>query len=234
MSRIIGNTAMPDSGRLVQVAFEGVSRVKPGHWFRLTLSGQVLALPVLDASQAEAWLAFYIPPTTITAGGIQQLAYGTSCTLGGPYGRAIAPTPTGRRQVLLADATGLPTVLFAARLAAAEELKLDLALVEVTGTSPIRLRPSRFMLPGMPPGTIAGIGPLEDAGIPSRIANPEGSPGCHDGDLASLIEFWLAERDAEDRWGDAVAVIGTDTFASGITALLKGKVGQYETIIVPG
>lgn len=234
MSRITGNSAMPDGGRLLQVAFPEANLASPGHWFHLGLAGKTLSLPVLDASIQEGWLAFHVPPVASTTVGVQNFAYGTPCALDGPHGQAVGAAPAGRRLVLLADAAGLPAVLFAARLTAAEALKLDLAMVEITGVPPVRLRPSRFMLGGMPPSTIAGLGPLEDAGIPSRIAHPEGSPGCHDDDLASLVKIWLSKREAESRWEDAVTVIGTDVFTPRIAALLKGRVGQYETIIVPG
>ncbi|MEX0730455.1 MAG: hypothetical protein WED00_10695 [Aquisalimonadaceae bacterium] len=233
MSRITGNSAMADGGRLLQVAFEGAGQVWPGQWFHLGLSGRTLALPVLDASPAEGWLAFRLPPDVLKEISA-PLAYGSPCTLQGPHGDAVGAIPEGRRLVLLADSVGLPSVLFAARLTTTGALPLTMALVELTGEAPVRLRPSRFMLPGVTPGTIAGLAALEEADIPSRIAHPWGMPGCHEGDLGDLLQHWLTERDAQSRWRDAVTIIGTAAFCERIAAVLRGRVGQYATRILPG
>jgi len=241
---LVGNSETPDRGRLLQVACNRTEAVLPGHCFRLSFPGTgiSLTLPVLDSSDAEGWLAFHVPPpagqeTDQETGqqvGLAAMVYGAACDLDGPLGEALKPASGARQLVVLTDAGGLPAVLFAARLGAEGRFGLKLVLAELGAPAMVRLRPSRFMLPGMTPATIAGLAPLEDAGIVSRVADPAGElPGTHDGDMPSMLEAWLDARSAEQRWNDAVAVVGGSAFVARCTPLLGGRVGQYQRLTIP-
>lgn len=218
MTAVLANTALPGGGRLLRVANDSAERAQPGHWFRLRLAEQELRLPVLDASPRERWLAFQAPPE------LADVVRGTPCTSDGPNGSPLT-TPAGERQlVLVSDETGLPAVLFAA----ARGLPVALALIGLDSEVPdVRLRPSRFVLAGFDAGAIAGIGALEDAGIPSRVAHPAPLPGCQEGDLSALVETWLSAQCAQDRWQLAVTVIGAATCVDGLTTALRGRVGEH-------
>lgn len=232
MSGIIGISATPDDGRLLQISDPRAHRIAPGQWFALTLDGRRLCLPVLDASTAESWLAFQLPPHAVSER-VQRLRYGDAVKLDGPHGQCLTPAPVNRRLVLLTDTVGTAAALFAARAGDDYSVTPDLVLAEFNGPPPVRLRPSRFMVSGMPAGTIAGLAPLEDAGIASRAAQRDGLPGCYDGDLTGLLEHWLTRREASTRWGDAVTVLGSARFTARISTLLKGRVGQYATRDLP-
>ena len=228
MSRIVGSSRLPDGGHLLQIHHDAAGEVRPGHWFRLRLGDRDVALAVLDASCHEGWLGFRVPKAAEP-----PPAYGTTCDLDGPFGDTLTPASAGRDMVLVTDAQGLSAALFAATAGAENDTAPRLVLAELRATPPVRLRPSRFMLPGLPPGTIAGVSPLEDAGIPSRVAHPDGLPGCHDGNMAELLRHWIKHQRAAQRWRYAVTVIGADRFVSELETLLAGHVGEHRGMVIP-
>ena len=225
MSRILGNSALPGDRRLLRVQRPDGAHVGPGHWFRLRLDGgPAFALPVLDQSPSEGWLAFCAPPEA------DDYGRGAACALDGPHGTTINSTAGGRRLVLLADETGLPAAVFAAMHV---DIHLVLAGLE-SDTPAFRLRPSRFLVTGMGPGAIAGVGALEDAGVASRIAHPEPLPGCREGALPALVDDWLTGQSARERWDTAVAVVATDATMEALHRRLRGSVGEVHSHPLPG
>ncbi|SEO92847.1 hypothetical protein [Aquisalimonas asiatica] len=224
MTAILANTALPGGGRLLRLDSDCAGQARPGHWFRLTVAGQEHRLAVLDASPREGWLAFQAPAA------LADVTRGAPCDSDGPHGSPL-PDPAGeRQQVVVSDETGLPAVLFAA----ARGEPVALALIALESEIPdVRLRPSRFVLEGFEAGAIAGVGALEDAGIPSRVAHPTPLPGCQEGVLASLVDTWLSTRSAHERWQMAVTVIGSTARVHELTALLRGRVGEHHTCPLP-
>lgn len=96
------------------------------------------------------------------------------------------PAPEGDL-LLLAQGLGLaPLIQFCEAL---RHWRRVLALYEAPVPMPFRPRPSRFMVEGMPAGVIAAIPLLEDWGVPSRLASPDGLAGCHDGRLEDLVAY---------------------------------------------
>lgn len=70
-------------------------------------------------------------------------------------------------------------------------------LLEAGEPLSFRVRPSTILVPGLPDGVIAAHAVLDPRGIPSRVAVYGADlPGCHDGDVASLLRGWLAGQDA--------------------------------------
>lgn len=83
---------------------------------------------------------------------------------------------------------------------AASEYRESARLLVLFGadeTLPFRPRPSTILVPGMPPGVIAGIPALEEFGIASRLASTAGLPGCYDGTVAELAELWMQSLESE-------------------------------------
>lgn len=225
MTNVLANTTLPGGGRLLRIASQHADSAQPGHWFRLGLEAQEHHLPVLDASAREGWLAFRAPSA------LADVVRGTPCASDGPYGTPLGIPTGGRQLVLLSDETGLPTVLFAA----AYGLPVALALVGLdSGIPDVRLRPSRFVLEGFESGAIAGIGALEEAGIPSRVAHPDPLPGCQEGSLSGLVESWLSAQSAQDRWQMAATVIGSPASVDLLTSTLRGRVGEHHACPIAG
>lgn len=66
---------------------------------------------------------------------------------------------------------------------------------------PFAIKPARFLMPDMPPEAIGACTLLEDWKIQNRLASPQGLPGCFDGDLAELFEYWTQAME-QDRKRD--------------------------------
>lgn len=225
-TRLRSVSALPDGGQLLTIDLPQPAQIRPGHWFRFGHAGEQRTIAALDHSATENWLSIALPQGLTVAS--PRLAPGAGCTLDGPHGDGLAEDEVLRRTVLLADPKGLPALLFLARRGPAPAL----ALAALEETDWLRLRPSRYMLPQMPAGVIAGIGPLEEAGIPSRASHADHA-GCHDGPLDELLDAWLTSRRAEDRWQDRAVIVGTPQFIARTSAVLRGRIGHYRGLAIP-
>ncbi len=110
-----------------------------------------------------------------------------------PGGESFDLDAATARALLLADENGLfPIVALARTLRGRQPRVKPLALFQLTPPLPFRPQPSRIMIPGLPVGVIAALPLLEDWGVPSRIACPDGGqPGCFEGTATSLARGWL-------------------------------------------
>lgn len=219
-ARVLSQGRLPDGGHLLTLRPPRLPPLAPGHWIELRLPDQLLASAVLDHSPDEQWLSVALPADSLRT---PVPSPGQMLTLQGPFGEPLPSDNDWATTILISDGQGLPALLFLARLGH----RPHLALVGFTDPPWVRLRPSRFMLPTAPAGVIAGIGQLEEAGIPSRISHPDGLPGCHDGSLDELLTHWLDQRRAEDRWQDRALVIGRQGFVDEMVTRLRGRIGQY-------
>lgn len=90
--------------------------------------------------------------------------------------------------VLLAEGIGLAALIHVCatrRKATAGTL----ALYQFSEPPAFRPRPSRFLLPDMPPEVIAAIPLLEDWGIPSRLGSIKPRAGCFEGRIEDLCHL---------------------------------------------
>lgn len=219
-------STLPDGGQLLTIHLPHPLAIQPGHWFHFQYCQEQRVVAALDYSAVEGWLSIALPRSQAISA--QRLSPGAPCTLAGPHGDGLADTDNLQRTILITDPLGLPALLFLARRGAPAVL----ALVALDETDWVRLRPSRYMLPQMPAGVIAGLGPLEEAGIPSR-ASHAAHPGCHDGAITELLDAWLGSRRAEDRWQDRAVIIGEAAFIQQVSAILRGRIGQYHGLSIP-
>jgi len=106
-------------------------------------------------------------------------------TLTAIIGKALSLTPEQKCTILAEGIALAPLIhLCATRRKSAAD---TLALYELSEPLAFRPRPSRILLADMPPGVIAAIPLVDDWGIPSRLASPNGRSGCHDGTLDTLL-----------------------------------------------
>ena len=91
-----------------------------------------------------------------------------------------------RIDLLIATSAGYDEIVRAAMA-----LSTDRALVLYGAeTFAFRPRPSTILVPHMPAGVIACVPALEEFGIASRLASPSGLPGCFDGAVTELGDFF--------------------------------------------
>ncbi|MCS4505567.1 hypothetical protein NYO91_15885 [Arhodomonas aquaeolei] len=162
----------------------------PGRYCRITHDGRPAVLPLSHASAEEDWIGGLLPPGAFAT----PPAAGTRVTADPPEGDALAtsyPDPP----VIVAEGIGAgPALALAERCGPAPRL----VLIGCWQSPPARLCPSRFLTAGLPPEAIAGIAPLEDAGIPARVASRAGEPGCFEGEVMEMLQHYLAGLTPEE------------------------------------
>lgn len=119
---------------------------------------------------------------------------------------------TSRGLILVEESALASAVLFAARLRRQLASPLPLLVIAQWNDAPLKLQPSRMVIPHLPPGAIAAVPLLEDWHIGSRVANPTGRPGCFEGPAAELADYYLSKLDWAYRAALSVWAAGGDEF----------------------
>ena len=66
-----------------------------------------------------------------------------------------------------------------------------LVLLHATEQFPFAIKPAQKMVAGLPPEAIGCSTLLEDWQCTNRLASNLGLPGCFDGDLSTLLKYWI-------------------------------------------
>jgi dihydroorotate dehydrogenase electron transfer subunit len=190
--KLIGNAAVTGGWRLLRLEQpELAAQIAPGHQVALLApTGHVQGYV---SHNGGSWFALLIPPADAIAADLPPHA---AVDLAGPIGRAWPAPASDKPAVVVASGPAIPAALYlAVRLPVPPRLVLlgsdDLPL-------PFRPVPSRFLLEGLPPPVIGAAPVLESAGIPSRIADASGQPGCYEGSATELLALWLASHPATE------------------------------------
>jgi dihydroorotate dehydrogenase electron transfer subunit len=118
----------------------------------------------------------------------------------GPIGKPFQIQPSRKRTLLIGGGVGIPPMIFLVEVI--KNLKAEYQPFVIMGSEvpfPFEPRPSQFIIPGMPHGTIAAMPLLEDWGIPSRLASLQGYPGCFDGYVTDVARAWLQALSPQQR-----------------------------------
>ncbi|MEA3405571.1 MAG: hypothetical protein U9R28_07525 [Pseudomonadota bacterium] len=68
----------------------------------------------------------------------------------------------------------------------------NLALLHASASFPFAVKPAQFMLENFPHEAIGACSLLEDWKIANRLASDIGLPGCFEGSLVDLFDYWLS------------------------------------------
>lgn len=146
--------------------------------------------------------------------GLPLAAVDTEVSITGPWGDAFDPAKATPRTLLLGGEGGIAALVFLTDVLRHRRPRLKpFLLLASEQPFPFRPQPSRIMVPGLPTWVIAAMPLLEDWGIPSRLATPQGLPGCFDGSLEELARGWLKVSQG---------VADVTVYACGPPALLAG------------
>lgn len=126
---------------------------------------------------------------------------------------------TSRGLMLVEESALASAVFFAARLRRQLSSTPQLLVVAQWNVAPLKLQPSRVVIPHLPPGAIAAVPLLEDWHIASRVADPTGRPGCFEGQAVELAEYYLSRLDWAYRATLPVWAAGGDEFIAAATSL---------------
>lgn len=191
-ARILGNGELNEGWRLVRVQRPTDAPLPaPGQWYWLEHNGERWVLPVHRAPAGADWVAGLIPPDQDA----ERLRPEAVIDLTGPEGEPL-PSVTDGAALIVGSGAGVGAAL---ALAEAIEPLPWLVLLDASRGIPGRICPSRFMVRCLPAEAMAGVASLERAGIPSRIASPEGRPGCFEGSGSDMLRHLVADLSTEER-----------------------------------
>lgn len=137
---------------------------------------------------------------------------GEPLSLLGPIGKPFRLTDYRPRPLLIGGGVGIPPMIFLANHLRRHGVH-PLVLMGSEVPFPFAARPSRLLVPGMPPEVIAGMPLLEDWGVASRLASLQGYAGCHEGYVTDLAARWIE--------ASGVPRNELEIFACGPTPMLK-------------
>lgn len=189
---LIGNTRVQDDWRLLRMRPEApVPPLRPGQWLRALAGGRPCVLPVHAHHLEEGWIAALLPP----AEWCEALRPGDGLTLQAVEGHPVDPGHSEGELIIVGGDAGIGPAMTLASLPPRPRL----ALFDGASGVPARIVPSRFMIPGIAPEAMAGLKPLEEAGVPSRIAVDKGRPGCFEGDAVEMLRHYASTLTPETR-----------------------------------
>ncbi|HVN46477.1 MAG TPA: dihydroorotate dehydrogenase electron transfer subunit [Steroidobacteraceae bacterium] len=202
------------------------AHAEPGSFVHLTCDASIpmrRPLSIMRAHAREGWIELLYK---VVGAGLRALAgceKGDELSVLGPIGRPFVPHVERPRTLLLGGGVGIPPMVFLAERLRAPEGVADrasrwkpLVLMGSEVPFPFRSRPSKIILPGMPPGTLACMPLLEEWGVPSRLASCSDFPGCFAGFVTELADQWLASLGTAE-------LAEVEIFACGPTAMLEAS-----------
>jgi dihydroorotate dehydrogenase electron transfer subunit len=186
----------------------------PGHFASLQYDTTRCSLPIMRTNPNAGWVDFLYRAIEPDALLLSQQEPASHINLAAPLGNAFIACKDKPQALLIGEGMGIPSLVFLADALRHEKVAQPLFLMGYDGPFPFTPHPSRFIVRGMPQGVIAAMSLMEDWGIPNRLANTQGLPGCFDGNVVDLACAWLESLPASQR--DEVEI-----FASGPKAMME-------------
>jgi dihydroorotate dehydrogenase electron transfer subunit len=205
---------------------------QPGSFVHLTCDAERpmrRPLSLMRANAREGWIDILYKVVGAGLDALSKQPVGATISVLGPIGRGFVAHPGRPRTLLVGGGVGIPPMVFLAeslKARGAEAAWQPLVLMGSEIEFPFTARPSRILLPGMPPEAIACMPLLDDWGIASRLASFGGFPGCFQGFVTDLAARWLESLD-----GDTLAEV--EMFACGPTPMLQATARVARRFGVP-
>ncbi|UCE89856.1 MAG: dihydroorotate dehydrogenase electron transfer subunit [Pseudomonadota bacterium] len=177
-------------------------RARAGSFAHLTcdpLLAMRRPLSIMRVDPDAGWVEFLYKAVGAGTTLLAQRKIGESLSVMGPIGQPFTAHPERRRPLLIGGGVGIPPMVFLADALRRDPQYAPFVIMGSEVPFPFEPRPSRFMVPGMPEGTIAAMPLLEDWGTASRLASLQGYAGCFEGYVSDLARHWLEALDEAAR-----------------------------------
>jgi dihydroorotate dehydrogenase electron transfer subunit len=180
-------------------------------------------LSIMRASATEGWIEVLYK---IVGHGLAELALrkkGESLSCLGPIGRGFVAHAARPRTLMIGGGVGIPPLVFLAETLALEHRGgwKPLVLMGSELPFPFRTGTATISVAGMPPGATDSLLPLDDCGVPNRLASLAGIPGCHAGHVTDLARLWLASTTPAQLAEVEVFACGPDAMLRAVAALAR-------------
>ncbi len=229
---VLAHDAHPGEQRVLRLrAPEIAARARPGSFVHIRCDASLPMRRPMSIMRADVQAGTVDILYKVHGTGTRLLAGqapGATVNLLGPIGVPFRLENYRQRPLLLGGGVGIPPMVFLAlhlRRVAKETSPLVLMGSEVP--FPFRARPSRILVPGVPPAVIAAMPLMEDRGIASRLASLEDYPGCYEGYVSELARHWLEHLGKAGR-------TDVEVFACGPTPMLKAVIALCREYGLPG
>ncbi len=157
-------------------------------------------ISLLRAHPAEGEVEFLFKVFGEGTALLAERQVGETLSVLGPIGRPFTLHSERPRPLLIGGGVGMPPMVFVA-----DEIRRHhpgfkpLMILGSEVPFPFELRPSEFLVPGMPAGVIATMPLVEEWNIPCRLASLQGFAGCFEGYVTDLARHWLDALDEAQR-----------------------------------
>jgi dihydroorotate dehydrogenase electron transfer subunit len=172
-------------------------------------------MSLMRVSATEGWIDILYKQHGLGTERLANRRPGEHVSLIGPIGVPFKLNDYRTKPLLIGGGVGIPPMIFLVEhMRRQRAAPVPFVFMGSEAPFPFALRPSTFLVPGVPEGVIAAMPLLEDWRIPSRLASQQGYPGCFDGVVTELARHWLKALPATQR-------MEVEIFACGPTPMLK-------------
>ncbi len=203
------------------------NRASPGHHIHILDSPLTLSVPIMRSQPQQGYIEMLYQANDLHSEALATKKAGEKLSVSSPVGDTFSLPPQHLRPLLIGSDSGIASTIFMAyEIHRAKTRYHSLALLGTQTRFPFTASPSKIIVANMPHGTIASFPLAEDWGIASRLASPQGYPGCFDGSVLELAEHWL--RTLSPHQHSEIEI-----FISGSTPTLNAGIQLAQTFNLP-
>lgn len=225
-AEVLGNTPFPGEQFVMRLRAPRIAAAaRPGTFVHLRCDDLLpmrRPFSLMRAQDEEGWVELLYKVVGAGSALLARRRPGEHVDLLGPIGNPFTPRADRPLALLMGGGVGIPPMVFLAeRLRASGAGFRPMVLMGSEVPFPFTTRPSRILVPGMPPGVIAGMPLMEDWGLPSRLASLQGYAGCFEGYVTDLARAWLEALEPAQRAQAAVYACGPTPMLRATAALAR-------------
>jgi dihydroorotate dehydrogenase electron transfer subunit len=218
-ARLLAHAAFPARQHLLRLHSPKIAaRSRPGAFVHVQCDPALAMrrpMSILEADTDGGWIDILFKEVGVGSRLLASRKCGDELSLIGPIGNAFSIEPGIRLALLIGGGVGIPPIHFlATSLRRAGHAAQPMVLMGSEVPFPFELVAPTARFAGLEVENGLSLAPLEQLGIPSRLASLSGLPGCHRGFVTDLARRWLSSL----AWSTRSTV---KIYACGPTAMLR-------------
>ena len=215
--KVVSATAYAGAQHILRLHAPRIAgRSMAGHFVHLRCAPELLLrrpMSIMRADSQQGWIDILFKAHGLGTKLLAERNIGDSVSLIGPIGKPFKQEGYCRRPLLIGGGVGIPPMVFLAEHLRASAQK-PFVIMGSEVPFPFPVKPSQFLVGGVPSHVTGTMPLMEDWGIPCRLASQQGFAGCFDGFVTELAHHWL-EYQLQEHNDDI------EIFACGPTPMLR-------------